>query len=99
MTVSGPLAFDGNTSQNPCPDGSGYHAVCDCCLSVAVDPGNVDHILAGGIQLYESTDGGSRACHKGLGIIHPDQNDLTFDPKNSNVLFVGNDGGIWAHEV
>lgn len=71
--------------------------ICDCCISVQVDPRNPSHVFAGGTQLYRSTDGWASASRVGAGIIHVDQNRQTFDPSDPNIVYVGNDGGIWKY--
>ncbi len=68
----------------------------DGLLSIQVDSQAPGTFVFGGLQLYRSTDGGASAARIGLGVIHPDQNALAFDPANHNILYVGNDGGIWS---
>ena len=71
---------------------------------VAVDPTNPNHVLAGGIQLVETIDGGSTwttpngamsynaRAHDPL---HPDNHALFFAP--GGTVWVGDDGGIYHY--
>src|SRR5207249_11813019 len=71
-------------------------------LSAAVDPNNANTIFAGGIDIFKSTDGGtswtqltswSSVCN--LIYLHADQHFIIFEPANSNVVYFGNDGGVY----
>ena len=79
--------------------------ICDCCLSVQVAPNDPARVVAGGQQLFSSSDGWQTASRisidptSGNTAIHIDQNALTFDPANKNNIFVGNDGGIWRGDL
>ena len=83
------------TKLNPTSMGS---PVCDCCFSVAVSPTNASEIVAGTIALWRSTDGGNTATFIGNNRLHADQRTITFDPTNSQIVYVGNDGGIWKYD-
>ncbi len=63
-------------------------------MTLAVDPTNADVVYFGGIFLFRSQDGGGTFSSI-TGQIHVDQHILVFDPSNPNVLYVGNDGGIY----
>ncbi len=71
----------------------------DLCL--AVNPNDEDEIFVGGINIWESDDGGNsfkRASSwvddsQTIPYVHADQHDLAFKP-STNTLFVTNDGGI-----
>lgn len=63
-------------------------------MTLAVDPTNADVVYFGGISLFRSQDGGGTFSSIS-GPIHVDQHILVFDPSNPNVLYVGNDGGIY----
>ena len=66
-----------------------------------VSPTNANIVVAGGIALVESTDGGNTWSNLngeaffggGVNLIHPDQHALAFD--GSGNLYIGNDGGAW----
>lgn len=72
---------------------------------IAVDPTNPEHIIAGGITLIESYDGG--ATWKSLDTFfnakpgdintHPDQHTITFDSEGN--AYVGNDGGVFKEST
>ncbi|MBK7033424.1 MAG: hypothetical protein IPH49_09190 [Ignavibacteria bacterium] len=72
----------------------------DNCL--AIDPRNADHVIAGGIDLYMTRDGGSTWINTtdgysdgdGNGHPHVDQHCIAFDPLDPEVVYVGNDGGM-----
>ncbi len=82
-------------------DGGAYFSVLE------VEPTDAEHIYWGGIQLWESKDGGavwtnmtcgsqpSNCSHRDYQTIHDDQHTLTFDPTDPTVLWSGNDGGLY----
>jgi hypothetical protein len=71
--------------------------------TVAVDPTNPNHVLAGGETVVESTDGGGTWTDvngqpffgSGTNLIHPDQHALTFRPDGK--VWIGNDGGVYLY--
>jgi photosystem II stability/assembly factor-like uncharacterized protein len=69
----------------------------DGLLSVQADPQDLtgNTVFMGGVSLYRSTDGGTHCSLVGAGKIHGDENALVFDPNNHNLLYAGNDGGIY----
>jgi hypothetical protein len=73
--------------------------------TLAVDPTNPEHVLAGGIALVATSDGGKTWTNVDDGhsffasnsnVIHPDQHALAFD--GSSVL-IGNDGGVYDYSA
>ncbi len=72
-------------------------------LDISSAPGPVDTIYVGMIDAVMSKDGGSTwqsiggPTYVGASKLHNDQHVLTVDPTNPNVVFVGNDGGIYRH--
>lgn len=70
---------------------------------LAVDPENSDLLLAGGIDNWKSTNGGVNWDQKsnwyyGSGAppyVHADQHAYVFAPSNPNIVYLGNDGGIY----
>ena len=65
---------------------------------IAVDPQNEAILFAGASNLYRSTNGGASWTQVGgYGTnVHPDMQDIVFDPADHNHMYVANDGGIWA---
>ncbi|HEX7408419.1 MAG TPA: hypothetical protein VF515_12315 [Candidatus Binatia bacterium] len=64
--------------------------------SVQIDPANRNVVVLGAEDLSRSTDGGTSGFKiLGVGTLHVDHHAFAFDPANHNVLFDGNDGGIW----
>jgi hypothetical protein len=71
---------------------------------VAVDPANASHILAGGIALVESIDGGTTWTNTnnkaffaaGTNRDHPDHHALAF--RGDHQIWVGDDGGAWLYD-
>jgi photosystem II stability/assembly factor-like uncharacterized protein len=68
----------------------------------AVAPNNPDALYVGGIDLYKGirsmTGTWTWAClsaKKTGDSIHPDQHHITFSPFDPNVIYTGNDGGIY----
>ena len=84
--------YCGNTSGSQCT----YDNV------IEVDPTNSDIVYAGGMfnyplgtgGIYRSDDGGQTWRDLGYDQ-HPDFHALAFDPKNSDHILMGNDGGVW----
>jgi len=89
--------FDLNYSYGSKPGDVGQ-GVYDNAL--AVDPHDPNLVVAGGVTLIASDNGGKtwvnlaspNSSHLAVAL-HPDQHALTFDAQGN--LFVGNDGGVW----
>lgn len=71
-------------------------------LTVAVDPNNPDRAFIGGVDLFGTTNGGttwtqvsSWASACGRQFVHADQHALVFQPGSSDILWNGNDGGLF----
>jgi hypothetical protein len=71
-------------------------------LIACVDPNNPDRLFIGGVDLLVSNDAGRSFRQisqwyggNGYQYVHADQHAMMFEPGNSNVLYFGNDGGIW----
>lgn len=66
---------------------------------IMVHPTNPNIVIGGGIELYRTTNGGSswvNISHSySGGVVHPDQHCGFFDPKNPNIIYIGNDGGVY----
>ena len=67
---------------------------------VAASPTNSTRIYLGAIDTVRGSLSGSSWTWKnittqGSNSIHPDQHCLTFAPGNSNIIYAGNDGGIY----
>lgn len=75
-------------------NGQGHYNNC-----VTVHPSDPDIALIGGIDVYRTSDGGSSwknttNAYRG-GNVHPDQHTLAFDPLDHDVVYLGNDGGVY----
>lgn len=89
----GSTTFFDPMSQN---GGGGCQGWYDLC--VTVDPANKERIILGGIRLWSwsarddwnQLDGGTPPYD-----VHADQHTLVFSPHDSNVLYIGNDGGVY----
>jgi hypothetical protein len=80
-------------------------------MVIAVKPDDPNFVILGGTNLYRSTDGFSSPNNtrfiggyeegielpviRGYKNHHPDQHVLFFHPTNSNILYSGNDGGVY----
>ncbi len=74
------------------------------------DPANANTLYVGSRDVYKSTDGGAAWTNLNNSFsitgsynplrsnAHPDQHSLAFSPGNSNVIFIGNDGGLYKSE-
>lgn len=86
-----------------CNGGSGGQAWYD--LDISVDQQDADIIIAGGVNSFQSTDGGTSWSirshwYGGCGVqsVHADLHVLEYSPVTGE-LFVGNDGGIyWTND-
>lgn len=63
-------------------------------MMLAVHPDNSTLVYAGGVRIYRSTNSGSAWSQIG-NTVHVDQHDLVFHPDDSDIVFVGTDGGIF----
>jgi photosystem II stability/assembly factor-like uncharacterized protein len=66
---------------------------------ICVNPQNSNHVLAGGIDVFVTTDGGSywynsTKSYSG-GSVHPDQHCAAFSQSGDNLLYLGDDGGMY----
>jgi PKD repeat protein len=71
-------------------------------LICAVDPNNANVLYVGGIDLFKSITGGAswtQISHWtgsfGSQYVHADQHAIVFQPGSSDVIYFGNDGGIF----
>jgi len=60
---------------------------------IVVDPKNPEVVVKAGLFGSISRDGGK--TFKNLGAMHPDIHDISFDPNNSDKVFVATDGGLY----
>ena len=72
-------------------------------MTLAVSNIDENHIYVGGINLWESTDGGvtwniegASGSSSRYSYMHVDHHAAEFNPLN-NVAYVGNDGGIYKY--
>ncbi len=70
---------------------------------LAVDPSSHGTVYVGGIDFWKSTNSGASWTQKTNWYVqsgappyaHADQHAIVFDPSNSNVIFLGTDGGVF----
>ncbi len=60
---------------------------------IAVDPSDPDIVIKAGLSGAISRDGGK--TFKGIGSVHSDVHDIVFNPKYSDMVYVGTDGGVY----
>ncbi|MGI9545909.1 MAG: WD40/YVTN/BNR-like repeat-containing protein [Flavobacteriaceae bacterium] len=60
---------------------------------IVVDPRNEDVVVKAGLFGSISRDGGK--TFKDLGTMHPDIHDIAFSIKDSDIMYVGTDGGVY----
>lgn len=65
--------------------------------TIAIRPDDPNVVVAGGVWLYRTTDGGASWSLIGFGV-HPDYHALAFDPTDPNRLYAGNDGGVYRSD-
>lgn len=73
----------------------GYYDNC-----IAVNPADPDVVVVGGVQLMYTNEGRTvngqwTVVGNEVGL-HPDQHVIEYDPSNPDVVYVGNDGGLWV---
>ncbi|MBK9736073.1 MAG: hypothetical protein IPO92_14385 [Saprospiraceae bacterium] len=61
---------------------------------IVIDPKNPDIVMKAGLSGSVSKDGGKTFRSIGAGI-HSDFHDYLIDPNNSNIIYVGTDGGVY----
>ncbi|MCC7437476.1 MAG: hypothetical protein IT211_03160 [Armatimonadetes bacterium] len=64
---------------------------------IAVKPDDPDVVIAGGVILVRSTNGGETWTAEEI-TIHPDHHAIMFDPTNSQRVYLGNDGGMYRSD-
>jgi len=71
-------------------------------VTIAVDPDDPERVIAGGIKLYLSTNGGLTFIETGAGnplgdedSVHVDQHAIAWEPGSSSNVWIGSDGGAW----
>lgn len=81
------------------PPRSGFGNICQCFYDniIVVDPNDANTVYYGGVGYYKSVDGGNswRDLSRGTPGMHADFHAMAFG-NSSNLLYVGNDGGIWT---
>ncbi|MEM9327534.1 MAG: hypothetical protein AAGA85_17845, partial [Bacteroidota bacterium] len=97
-----PTVLDPNVKSEDFTNGQGWYN-----LIVQVDPNDADHVIIGGIDLYQSLDGGESwnqiskqnnaavISHLDLPVVHADQHAIVFRPGLSDEAIFGNDGGVY----
>ena len=78
------------------PGGSGASCASQCWydMYLMVDPADQEKVFMGGLSLYRSTNGAATFSEVG-GSIHVDQHAMAIDRLNPNVIYAGNDGGVY----
>jgi hypothetical protein len=74
--------------------GANCASQCWYNMFVEVDPTNEARVYFGGLSFYRSEDSAKTFTNVGAAI-HVDQHALAFDPADPNVIYVGNDGGVY----
>jgi hypothetical protein len=65
--------------------------------TIAVDPSNPDSVYVGQVDLWNAADGGKSGKWTTVRDpwVHVDFHDIVFDPTDSKVFYVANDGGVY----
>ncbi len=97
QTRTEPNDADGGIIAGDFSRNQGWYNLC-----IAADPNDRDVVYVGGINLFKSSNGGnswnqlSMWYHgSSFQYVHADQHEIIFEPGNSAVFYVGNDGGIY----
>ncbi len=101
-TLTNPNWYDQNCS-TPSTDFTRGQAWYD--LAIAVDPNDEETVIIGGIDLLRTTNGGTswtQLTNWNGGCdypeVHADQHTIVFQDGSSDVIYFGNDGGIYVTE-
>ncbi|MDQ3073847.1 MAG: hypothetical protein M3Q97_11360, partial [Bacteroidota bacterium] len=66
---------------------------------IEINPKNPDIVLAAGIDIFKTKDGGKSWANTTYsysgGSVHPDQQHAAFSPSNPDIVYAGNDGGMY----
>jgi photosystem II stability/assembly factor-like uncharacterized protein len=66
---------------------------------IEIHPTNPDIALAGGIDIFRTKNGGKNWANTTYsysnGNVHPDQQHVAFSPSNPDIVYAGNDGGMY----
>jgi hypothetical protein len=67
------------------------------CKGLAVQPGNPNNMLIGGVDLFSSTDGGATFSDitSSSPVFHSDVHNVIVNPQDPNKIYVITDGGIF----
>lgn len=68
------------------------------CSVIAVDPTDQDIMYAGAAGALKRTTNGGASAGSWTSVnsgIHPDQQDLAFDPNDTSKIYLANDGGVY----
>lgn len=79
-------------------DGSDSGGQASYDLAIVASPTVPNTITVGGVNHWQSTDGGANWSNKSVwdsGEIHADVHELTYHPGSSSVMYSCNDGGIY----
>lgn len=88
------LSTDGGATWNRVGDMSiNTYGGPDGCITMEVDPNNSNRVYAGGINYNATSNSGANWSRITGNEVHVDAHAITFF--NSNVAFIGNDGGIY----
>lgn len=66
------------------------------CNALAIHPTNPDSIIAAGVDLSFSVDGGASWHRRHAG--HADNHSIVFSPVDPDTSLIANDGGVWKSE-
>lgn len=99
-TISVYKSTDAGTTFSPAASGtnfSGSQAWYD--FYMYINPFDPNYAYVGSIDIWRTTDGGSSFANITNGYsggnVHVDQQNLDFNPVNSNEMICTNDGGVW----
>jgi photosystem II stability/assembly factor-like uncharacterized protein len=105
MTTDAGNNWNGITVPGPTYSGDNNYARNQAWYDniLGVDPNSHSTVYVGGIDFWKSTDSGTSWSQKTNWYVqagappyaHADQHAIVFDPSNSNVIFLGTDGGIF----
>jgi hypothetical protein len=107
-TTAAETPVGGGNAWNALPAASALNDSCGpFCYSwynsvLEVDPADANTVWGGGLSIYRTTDGGMSWPNVWAGAdpayplgVHSDHHAVAFDPTNSKIVYVGDDGGLF----
>ena len=95
-------SVDGGATFNTVSTNGFCGTQCFYNIAVAVDPGDPSKVYLGGYRpttlsnyIFARSSNGGTSFTQSSGGLHPDTHVIAVAPNNPNIIYTGNDGGVW----